>query len=103
MKAVQNTPEGIIVQIEVSPKSDKFQIAGYNEWRQTLEVKIKSPPTKGKANKELIKEFSKLTGHTVEIVSGHKSRQKSLKIISIDDESFFKILKELNSTMSELI
>ena len=64
--------------IEVSPNSDKFQITGYNEWRQTLEVKIKSPPTKGKANKELIKEFSALSGNPVEIIAGHKSKLKTL-------------------------
>lgn len=95
MQAVKSTPDGITVMIEVSPKSDKFQIIGYNEWRKTLEVKIKSPPTKGKANKEIMKEFSNLTGHPAEIVSGHKSRQKTLKISSIDDKTFLNILKEL--------
>jgi len=55
--AVRISPDGITVKIEVSPKSDKFKITGYNEWRQTLEVKIKSVPTKGKANKELINLF----------------------------------------------
>ena len=95
MQAVQTTPDGITVMIEVSPNSGKFQITGYNEWRQTLEVKIKAPPTKGKANKEIMKEFSKLTGHTAEIISGHKSRLKTLMINKIDEESFFNILKEL--------
>lgn len=81
--------------IEVSPNSDKFQITGYNEWRQTLEVKIKSPPTKGKANKEIIKEFSALSGTQVEIIAGHKSRLKTLKILEIDKKEFIMILKEL--------
>jgi uncharacterized protein len=93
--AVQTTPKGITVMIEVSPNSDKFQITGYNEWRQTLEVKIKAPPTKGKANKEIMKEFGKLTGCPVEIISGQKSRQKTLKISETDEKTFIKILKEL--------
>ncbi len=96
MHAVRISPDGITVKIEVSPKSDKFKITGYNEWRQTLEVKIKSVPTKGKANKELITEFSKLTNRPVEIISGQKSRMKTIKISSIDEESFLKILKQLN-------
>lgn len=96
MQAVQNTTDGITLMIEVSPNSGKFQITGYNEWRQTLEVKIKAPPTKGKANKEIMKEFSKLTGHPAEIISGHKSRQKTLKISGIDEKNFLNILKELN-------
>ena len=62
MQAIKTIPDGITILIEVSPNSDKFQITGYNDWRKTLEVKIKSPPTKGKANKEIINEFSKLTG-----------------------------------------
>ena len=93
MQAVQTTPQGIAVMIEVSPKSDKFQIAGYNEWRKTLEVKLKSPPTKGKANKELMKEFSGLTGHDTEIVAGHKSRQKTILIYDMDEEDFYKLLE----------
>lgn len=95
MQAVQTTPDGITVTIEVSPKSDKFQITGYNEWRKTLEVKIKSPPTKGKANKELIKEFSNMSSKPVEIIAGHKSRQKTIKIHGIDKKNFLMILKEL--------
>jgi TIGR00251 family protein len=94
MQAVQTTPQGITVTIEVSPKSDKFQIAGYNEWRKTLEVKLKSPPTKGKANKELLKEFSGLTGHDTEIVAGHKSRQKTILIYDMDENDFHKLLED---------
>ncbi len=94
MQAVQTTPQGITVTIEVSPKSDKFQIAGYNEWRKTLEVKLKSPPTKGKANKELMKEFSGLTGHDTEIVAGHKSRQKTILIYDMDENDFHKLLED---------
>ncbi len=95
MEAVRTTPDGITVQIEVSPNSGQFQITGYNQWRQTLEVKIKAPPTKGKANKEIMKEFSKLTGHHTEILSGHKSRQKTLKISGIGEKTFFDILKKI--------
>ena len=95
VQAVQKTTNGITVMIEVSPNSGKFQITGYNTWRHTIEVKIKSPPTKGKANKEIMKEFSKLTEHPAEIVSGHKSRQKTIKIDEIDEEYFLNILREL--------
>jgi uncharacterized protein len=95
MEAVQSTPQGIMVMIEVSPKSAKFQIAGYNPWRKTLEVKLKSPPTKGKANKELMKEFTTLTGHTTEIIAGHKSRQKTLLIQDMSENEFYKIIEDL--------
>ena len=98
MQAVKTTPQGITVMIEVSPKSDQFQITGYNQWRKTLEVKLKSQPTKGKANKELMKEFSQLTGHATDIVAGHKSRQKTILIYDMGQKEFTKILKDLNLT-----
>ncbi len=47
---------------------------------RNFEVKIKALPQKGKANKEIIKEFSKITKTPVEIISGHKSHHKTLKI-----------------------
>jgi uncharacterized protein len=92
MHAVKESEEGILVNILVSPKSGKFEIAGYNEWRKAIEVKIKAVPQKGKANKEIIKEFSRLTGKPVEIVSGHKSHQKTIKIYETNKNDFLKIL-----------
>lgn len=92
MKAVTEVEKGILVDIEVSTKSDKFEIAGYNEWRERIEIRIKSPPLKGKANKEIISEFSKLTKNPVEIVSGLRSRQKTLKIYNMHKSDFLKIL-----------
>lgn len=92
MQAVKESGEGILVDIEVSPKSGKFEIAGYNEWREAIEVKIKAVPQKGKANKEIIKEFSKLTKNPVEIVSGHKSHRKTIKIYNMNKNEFLKVL-----------
>ncbi len=92
MKAVTEIQDGILVDIEVSTKSNKFEIAGYNEWRERIEIRIKSPPLKGKANKEIINEFSKLTKNPVEIISGLKSRQKTLKICNVSKSGFLKIM-----------
>jgi uncharacterized protein (TIGR00251 family) len=92
MKAVKEVEDGILVDIEVSTKSNKFEIAGYNDWRERIEIRIKSPPLKGKANKEIINEFSKLAKSDVEIISGLKSRQKTLKIFKISKDRFLDIL-----------
>ena len=93
MKAITKTNDGLLLNIEVSPNSDKFRISGYNEWRETLEVKIKAVPQKGKANKEIINEFSKITNSPVEILSGHKSHHKTLKIYGINENDLLDILK----------
>lgn len=94
MKAVKEVEDGILIDIEVSTKSNKFEISGYNDWRERIEIRIKSPPLKGKANKEIIAEFSKLTKKDVEITSGHKSRQKTLKIFKISKDRFLDILSK---------
>jgi len=92
MKAVIEVKDGILVDIEVSPKSMKFEVLGYNIWRNKIDVRIKAAPEKGKANKEIIKEFSKLTKSPVEIISGLKSQHKTLKIYNITKDEFLKII-----------
>ena len=94
MKAVTEVQDGIIVDIEVSPKSKKFEIIGYNEWREKTEIRIKSVPQKGKANKEIMNEFMGLTGSDVEIISGLKSQHKTLRIQNISKSDFLGILKD---------
>ena len=93
MRAVKIVDDGILVDIEVSTGSDRFEIGGYNSWRDRFEIKIKSLPIKGNANKEIIDEFSKITKKDVEITSGHKSRLKTLKIYRISKEEFLNVCK----------
>jgi len=38
MKAVKEVEDGILDDIEVSTKSNKFEIAGYNDWRERIEI-----------------------------------------------------------------
>ncbi len=94
MKAITETNGGILADIEVSPNSKTFEIIGYNKWREKIEIRIKSVPQKGKANKELINEFSKLTGSQVEIISGLKSQHKTIKVYNISKSGFLDILKD---------
>ena len=92
MKGLTEVMDGIIVDIDVTPNSKNFEITGYNEWRERWEVKIKSLPKKGKANNEIVKCFSNLTKHDVEIVSGHKSQLKSIKIFNISKKEFLDFI-----------
>ena len=94
MEAVKKTVDGILVDIDVSPKSSHFSISGYNVWRKEIEVKIKAVPQKGKANQELIKEFHNLTNRNVEIISGQKSRHKTLKVYTISKKQFEDIIRD---------
>ncbi len=74
-------PKDKVLRIIVKPNSPKSEITAVDEARNALRVSIKAPPDKGKANKEVIKFFSKLLKKKVEIVSGLKSKEKMLRII----------------------
>lgn len=72
---ITENKDGVILPIFVKPNSPKFKIE-----IEENEIIIFSTgePVKGKVNKEIIKETSKLFGFRVEIVSGATSKQKVL-------------------------
>jgi len=45
---------GVEIDVLVSPKSGKSEVEGFDEWRNRLVVKLKAPPEKGEANRELV-------------------------------------------------
>ncbi len=82
------------IKICVTPDSKKFAINGFNEWRNAWLVSVKERAEKGKANKELIAELSRLFGKGVKIVSGERSKEKIVEIFDLDEEEVIKILKK---------
>ena len=66
------------LKLTIQPNSPKTQLGGY--LGDTLKIKISAPPTKDKANKELIKFLSKLFKTEVIITKGHKSKHKTIFI-----------------------
>ncbi|MCX8147027.1 MAG: DUF167 domain-containing protein [Candidatus Woesearchaeota archaeon] len=73
-------PKDNLLKIIIKPNSPNNEIKGIDKVRNALKVNIAAPPEKGKANKEIIKFFSKLLKRKVTIVSGLKSKEKLLKI-----------------------
>jgi len=67
----------MIIEISVVPKSGRFRIA-VNE--EKIKVYLKSPPEENKANLEIVKEFEKLFGKPVRIISGIKSKKKKIEL-----------------------
>ena len=82
------TKEGTIIEIYVKPNSKKFEV--YLENGEIV-VRCTEEPVKGKVNKELIKEFTKIFHSQIELVSGATSRQKKLLVkgakVSIIEEA----------------
>jgi hypothetical protein len=74
------TDRGVVLNVYVKPDSREFKIEIEDD---ELVVHCREAPVKGKVNKELVKELSRLFKRRVEIVSGFTSRQKKILIRDI--------------------
>lgn len=71
-------PEGVEIDVSVSPKSGRSEVQGFDGWRNRLIVKLKAPPEKGEANRELVELLGVDLGAKVEVIRGHTSRAKTV-------------------------
>ena len=71
------TKHGAILEVSVKPRSKEFKIVTEGD---EIVVFCREDPVKGKVNRELVKEFSRLFHKKVELVSGFTSKQKKLLI-----------------------
>lgn len=69
-----------LLKILVKPNSKKSEIIGVDVARNALRVSIAAPAEKDKANREVIRFFSKLLKKKVWIEHGLKSKEKILRI-----------------------
>jgi len=74
---VKETKNGTIIEVFVKPNQPKFSVKIDGD---EIIIFCTEEPVKGKVNKELIKELSKLFHAEIEIVSGLTSKQKRLLI-----------------------
>ena len=93
---LQETDNGIILDVHVKPNSKFFQI---NVEGDELVVSCRESPVKGKVNKELLKQFSRLFECKVELVSGFTSRQKKFLLTGIGAMEVNKILASISSSV----
>jgi hypothetical protein len=78
---IKETANGVIFHIHVVPKSAKNEVAGIQG--DAVKLKINAPPAEGQANAACVKFLSEILGvrkNQVTIVSGHKSRKKTVAI-----------------------
>jgi|Deesub1362B_J571_1020462.scaffolds.fasta_scaffold00231_14 hypothetical protein len=94
-EALKQTDKGVLITLEVTPNSKQTEIpAGYNEWRKSVVVRVKSPPSRGKANSEIVKVMEKLFGRKVEIVKGVTSSHKQVIVYSTTIDEVLEKLEE---------
>lgn len=70
----------MILKVKIIPNASRNKIVGWHN--DALKIKIKAPPRKSKANKELTSFLAKewnIPKSSIEIIKGEKSRIKVLK------------------------
>ena len=87
---ITETKAGTIIEVFVKPNSPKFELKIDNE---EILVFSTQEPVKGKVNKELVKELTKLFHQKVEIVSGLTSRQKKFLIKNVGKSEVERLLR----------
>jgi len=85
------TKDGVVVEVFVKPNSQKFGVTVEGD---EIVVRCTEEPVKGKVNKELIKEFTKLFHAKVELVSGATSKQKKLLIKNVEGKEVERTLQK---------
>ena len=79
-QAIWENQEGAFLRVLVKPSSKSTEfIATYSD--DEILLNLSSPARGGKANKELIKQLSKMIGVSsidISIVAGHKGREKTI-------------------------
>jgi uncharacterized protein len=83
----------MILDVSVVTKSPKFSVSVKDGM---VKIRLTSPPEKGEANAELVKELSKALGAGVRIIAGHTSRRKRIQI-DMDEKSWNAALAQLVS------
>jgi uncharacterized protein (TIGR00251 family) len=87
---VIETKEGCILEVIVKPRARGFKVSVEGE---DIIVFCTEEPVKGKVNKEIVKEFSRLFRTQVTLISGFSSKEKRLLLKGVqknDVETFLK-------------
>jgi uncharacterized protein (TIGR00251 family) len=71
--------------------------AGYNQWRKCIEIKVRSEAKENKANNEVVETiagFFKISPTNVILVSGQKSREKTVALKKVPIDTVCERLEE---------
>jgi len=95
--AVTEDGTGVILAIDVSPASGKAGFfTGYDPWRRSIRCAVRSPPSRGRANREIIESLALAMGipaASVRIISGATQSRKRVRLEGITREAVLKRLR----------
>ena len=96
MAKITKTATGVTLRVRVQPGASKNEIVGVQQ--DALKIRISAPPVEGKANKALVQflaEQLEVRRSQVEILSGHTSRIKTIRVIGEGTTGLKKIIDRL--------
>ena len=96
--AIKSSNQGVILCLHVVPGSSQILFpAGYNQWRKCIEIKVRSEAKENKANNEVVETiagFFKISQKNVILVSGQKSREKTVALKKVPIDTVYDRLEE---------
>ena len=98
-KAITSSEGKLLLNIHVVPSSKKAVFpTAYNPWRKCIEIKVQAEAQQNKANKEIIEliaTFFNIPQKHVSIISGKKTREKTIGIEHADEHTIKMKLGEV--------
>jgi uncharacterized protein (TIGR00251 family) len=95
--AVTEVAEGVILALEVSPASGRAGfITGYDSWRRSIRCAVRSPPSRGRANREVVESLAGALGipaASVQIISGATHSRKRVRVEGMTREDVLILLR----------
>ena len=94
MTVVNSSAGAVTISIKVIPRASKNQIVGKEG--DALKVRLNAPPVEGKANEALVKFLAETLGVSrsqIEIVAGHASRHKIVRVRGVTARRIEEALK----------
>lgn len=77
----------VILDVYVQPNSSHTEVSG--EFDGRIKIRVKSPPSDGAANRELLSFLAKALGvkkSSIHLISGEKNRRKRVQIKGLTEE-----------------
>ena len=94
--AVKDTGNGVTIDLKVAPGSRSTEVpSGYDKPRNRIRAKLSAKAIDGKANKQLIRELSRLFGISPAHIrlNGRANTKKSIELIGVTKEDAIQILR----------
>jgi uncharacterized protein len=90
---ITSTPQGVIVNVRVIPRSSHVGIAGTRD--NALLVRLHAPPLEGAANNELVEVLARafaVPRRAIAILAGERNRAKRVAVTGITADDVYRAL-----------